>query len=360
MEWSDGTLFGVHFWTSVPAPSGTGPGSLFANIIDTAQGYHIISSAPGVLTSNTFEHVAVTYDKTTGFSTLYLNGEVVANADLGIFTPSTNFDLYFGSRPKDAGIFFQGIIDEVELFNRALSAAEIKAIYDARSAGKIKPAGIQPPAGMISWWPGDGNATDIMGGNHGTLSGDATATANGIVGQAFSFDGTGDAVQVPNAALNNLLAGTVDMWIYPSANRPGASFGFGSVWFGKQHDFVNSVAVFGFASPSDRRVRFRLQNAAPEVTGANPLGLNAWHHVAATWDGAAIKVYVDGVKEGEAASSATVPSDLGAIMAIGAWLGNAHGFFTGSIDEVEIFNRALTAAEIKAIYYAGSSGKRKP
>ena len=139
VEWNDEALFGVHFWTSVPLPAGTGPASLFANIRDTALNNRIISSAPGVLTSNTFEHVAVTYDKTTGFSTLYLNGEVVATADLGIFTPSTNFDLYFGSRPSGGGIFYQGIIDEIEIFDRALSQAEIRAIFEAGSAGKRKP-----------------------------------------------------------------------------------------------------------------------------------------------------------------------------------------------------------------------------
>ena len=139
VEWNDEALFGVHFWTLAPLPAGTGPASLFANIRDTALNNRIISSAPGVLTSNTFEHVAVTYDKTTGFSTLYLNGEVVATANLGIFTPSTNFDLYFGSRPSGGGIFYQGIIDEIEIFDRALSQAEIRAIFEAGSAGKRKP-----------------------------------------------------------------------------------------------------------------------------------------------------------------------------------------------------------------------------
>ena len=95
------------------------------------------------------------------------------------------------------------------------------------------------------------------------------------------------------------------------------------------------------------------------MTGTNPLALNAWHHVAATWDGASIKVYVDGVKEGEVASAATLPSDLGASTAIGAWLDAGNGFFTGSIDEVEIFDRALSDEEIRSIYWAGSAGKIK-
>ena len=310
-----------------------------------------------------WKHVAGAF---TGTSLdLYVDGILDSSINISGTLQSSHNPFAIGAnfRPNDpspfTGEFFHGLIDEVELFNRALSAAEIRAIFDAGSAGKRKPSGIAPPAGMVSWWPGEGNASDIQDGNHGTLSGDA-GFAPGKVGQAFRFNGTSANVQVPNAALDNLLAGTIDMWINPSANSPGAAIGFGSVWFGKQHDFVNSVAVFGFSSPSESRVRFHLQNAAPEVTGTNPLALNEWHHVAATWDGASIKVYVNGVKEGEVASSATLPSDLGASTAIGAWLGGGNSFFTGSIDEVEIFNRALSAAEIRAIFEAGSAGKRKP
>ena len=50
---------------------------------------------------------------------------------------------------------------------------------------------------MVNWWPGDGNVLDIMGSNHGTLTGDATFTPS-KVWDAFSFDGTGDGIQVPS------------------------------------------------------------------------------------------------------------------------------------------------------------------
>ena len=55
---------------------------------------------------------------------------------------------------------------------------------------------VQPPAGLVSWWPGEGNANDIVGSNHGTLQNGATFAA-GMVGQAFSFDGIDDYVRFP-------------------------------------------------------------------------------------------------------------------------------------------------------------------
>ena len=78
------------------------------------------------------------------------------------------------------------------------------------TTGDMGPAPIQPPPGMVSWWPGDGNANDIVGSNHGTLTGDY---AQGMVGQGFSLDGTGDFVLVAdNPNLNITGDMTVDLW----------------------------------------------------------------------------------------------------------------------------------------------------
>ena len=70
------------------------------------------------------------------------------------------------------------------------------------------------PSGLVSWWGGDNNALDIIGTNNGALHGDATYAA-GKVGQAFSFDGSGDYVSIPDQpSLNPTAAITVDAWIF--------------------------------------------------------------------------------------------------------------------------------------------------
>jgi len=92
--------------------------------------------------------------------------------------------------------FFNGLIDEVEVFNRALSTIEIQDINNAGFAGKCKLC-LAPPANMVGWWTGDANTRDDSGnGNNGTNSG---AYGFGKVGQAFSFDGSGAAVTVPDS-----------------------------------------------------------------------------------------------------------------------------------------------------------------
>src|SRR5215831_13077417 len=92
VEWNDGLgFFGAHFTISNPYGIG-GPGSLWANLIDTNGAAHPLTSATGLITSSNFQHVAVTYDKTSGIGTLYLNGGVIAQTNLGSFTPYTSSD----------------------------------------------------------------------------------------------------------------------------------------------------------------------------------------------------------------------------------------------------------------------------
>ncbi len=142
VEWNNSNIFGAHFYISVGPVGGDQPGTLYANLYDTGGNTHRIVSNPGLITSNTFQHVALTYDKSSGQAQLYLNGTSIASANLGTFTPQTSYDAYLGLRPGGSGTGFRfgGRLDEVEIFNRALSQTEIQSIVNAGSAGKCKPA----------------------------------------------------------------------------------------------------------------------------------------------------------------------------------------------------------------------------
>jgi hypothetical protein len=134
LEWNNNTIQGAHFWINTFG----GPGSLFANLVDTSGVNHVFFSPPGIITAGVFQHVALTYDKATGNAFIYNNGLVVAASNLGVFTPQTSYDLYFAVRPAGAGPLnrYNGKMDEVELFSRALSITEIGAIHAAGSSGK--------------------------------------------------------------------------------------------------------------------------------------------------------------------------------------------------------------------------------
>src|SRR5207302_676150 len=88
----------------------------------------------GLLSTTAWQHVAVTYDRTSGTTKLYLNGAVVASANWGNFVPNTTSDLYLGYRP--GAETYSGLMDEPALYNRALTVDEIFAINAAGPAGK--------------------------------------------------------------------------------------------------------------------------------------------------------------------------------------------------------------------------------
>src|SRR5438445_6515942 len=136
-EWNNGAgAVGMHLWHS---DSGiAGPGSLFANVTDTAGGSHILASPANLITTDTFQHVAATYSKTNGVAKLYRNGNVIASQNFGTLRPQTTYDLYLGTRASGSGTgsLFIGLMDEVAVYNRALSDSEIQSIFSAGTFGK--------------------------------------------------------------------------------------------------------------------------------------------------------------------------------------------------------------------------------
>src|SRR5207244_961848 len=105
-----------------------------------------------VIASGQWYFVAGTYDGST--IKVFVNGlEVASKSITGSINPVSN-DLVIGRNIVNGGSF-PGLIDEVELFSRALTQPEILGIFNAGSAGKCKPARscVAPPSGMVSWWP---------------------------------------------------------------------------------------------------------------------------------------------------------------------------------------------------------------
>ena len=215
VEWNSGT-YCAQLWISVPVlGGGNGPGSLFANLVDTTGTEHKIASATNIISATSFQHVAVTYDKADGYVTLYLNGMVVAQQDMGQFTPLTSADLYFGYRPAGgaAGTRFAGQMDELSLYNRALSSTEIQSIYTAGSAGKCTsipippnlPAvyGLTPTAGAI------GTMVNIAGTNFDAISTNNIIYFGAVKTVASSASPTNLTVAVPAGATYGPVTVTV-------------------------------------------------------------------------------------------------------------------------------------------------------
>ena len=140
-EWNqnNGIAYGAgQIGTHLEINEVAGDGSIWGNLVDTLGVSHNFNSSTGIIVTNQFQHIAMTYDKASGAAVLYYNGAVVGTNNFGTITPQTSFDLFLGNRPSGffAGDYFQGEMDEPSVYNRALSPDEIAAIYAAGSAGK--------------------------------------------------------------------------------------------------------------------------------------------------------------------------------------------------------------------------------
>jgi hypothetical protein len=98
VEWNNGSRYGVQFWHSLNFYGSGGPGGLYADIAESSGNGHYLVAPPGLLTTNDFQHVALTYDQASGVATIYVNGTTAAAENFGSFTPQTSYDQYFGHR----------------------------------------------------------------------------------------------------------------------------------------------------------------------------------------------------------------------------------------------------------------------
>lgn len=549
-EWKNAAgQTGVQWWIGQYA---TDTGVLCATFLDTKNNnYTTIASAPGVLVPNQFQHVALTYDGSTGRVGLYVNGVSVKTYNWGVFAPATQFDLWVGAHPDQCGFgcpgdgtCLGGLLDELALYNRALGSNEIAAIFRAGSGGKCEPlvapylvenssaqyvsiggtvlmyvlaggtpplsyqwtdngspipgansstlvlsnvqlsamggyavtitnqfgrtntpavmlqvltvpidppfltqqptnqtvlagqtatfsvaAGGTPPlafqwlagglplphatnstlvltnlstslngyilaavvtnlfgavtsapaalavygcvgapAGLVSWWPGQGGGLDVVGGNNGTL-GPGTTLANGLVGPALAFSNTSAYVDIP--ASSSLDVGTngsftFEAWINPSDvagvhsiatwattnGSPGVQLGIGytpwnsGVLWASVVDMGN-VSPVSISSPPGTLVAGQYQHVALTFSATN-----GW-----------LNLFVNGTNVATQPWGPYAPATVGDL-----WLGSGPVVggnnissdavaLDGTVEQVSLYNRALSGSELAAIYNAGPAGK---
>jgi hypothetical protein len=236
----------------------------------------------------------------------------------------------------------------------------VQVLNDTPATTSCDPA----PSGLVGWWKGDGNTLDSVSGNSGVNQNITYTTA--MVGQAFACNpngfpyGTYTGIKIadqPAYALTNSL--TIEGWVKPQ----GA--GYLIFWRG---DNRPGIDPYDLSMQGNNTVLFQISDAnGNSANVGTTLAYNQWTHLAATLDGSSGKMslYTNGVLASQVTTAIRPFGNLIAGDSPGVGIGNLNDGqnnfpFNGDIDEIALYNRALSAAEIVAIYNAGSAGKCMP
>jgi len=291
-----------------------------------------------VADTSTWRLVTLTYDGNV--ERIYVDGSEKNSYTVGAVTNnSSNNKIGIGGTPHNPSYRpAKGSIDDVRIYNRALSASEVGGLYDAYAPQSTL-------NGLAGWWPLNGNVVDASGnGNSGSVSGATLTTGqNSQSNSAYAFNGLSQNVQLP--ATHNVSYGTVSLWVKPSPTQPTANY------------FIFSNPESG----TNSRVYIRTNSDGTAIIGALGNGTtiaststtsNTWHHVVVTWSGTNSGMYLDGVN----VTTASVFNGLTSRYAttfLGCINSNAE-CFSGSIDDVRVYDRVISSGEVSYLYGLGA------
>jgi fibronectin type 3 domain-containing protein len=214
--------------------------------------------------------------------------------------------------------------------------------------------GVAPPIppGLVGGWAfseGTGStAADASGnGNAGTIT-NATWSTQGRYGNALSFNGTNSSVRVASSmSLNLATAMTLSAWVRPSASQNG--------WRTIVQRQPDTYLLHASSTSALRPAGGGTLGGSVEVlTGPAAIPVSTWTHVAMTYDGAMLRLYVNGTQVAARAAAGAIQS-----VANPLWIGGNQPYgeyFQGLIDEVRVYNRALTQGDIQTDMNASVGG----
>lgn len=297
-------------------------------------------------TATGWNHYAIVWNDNSSTETrMYINGANEPATATGTFgnvnslTSSATTNLAYGGLSFFQ--FFDGKLDELRLYKRALSADEVSELYRLTS-----PTGTD--TSLKGYWSFNGkdlsgtSAYDRSGaGNTGTLTNGPTVTP-GKLGQALNFDGSNDHVDITNIVYSGEV--TLATWFYTTNNSQTG------IIFGDNNGTSSGGQKIGISS-GNFTVR-AISGGSNDISVAVPTA-GQWHHLVITRNSAnKVDLYINGGSATRLFSDAA-QSGSNTLDKLGCNGGDASQCFSGRLDETRIYNRALSVSEVAALYAAG-------
>lgn len=205
-------------------------------------------------------------------------------------------------------------------------------------------------SGVVGWWPLNGNVNDSTNGINGTVTGATLTTGqNGQSNGAYSFNGTSNYITLANTSALSLSASDLSLsaWVNMSV-VPGATWY--DIFSSNYSDW--SVGVNG--SSGNARLQMTNVSVYDAPASSQILSATTWYHVVTTFSTSTklVTYYVNGQSAG-GGTWTNVGSFTPGTKTIGARNSGTSGFFKGAIDDVRVFNRVLSLADVQGLYATG-------
>lgn len=281
---------------------------------------------------------------------LYLDGALLASFSIpsSTFTIPDTYDLVFGYvHTNNCGdnSYFDGVLDDIRIYDRTLSSQEVLSIY-LESPFPIS------ADNLVAYYPFDGNADDESGnGNHAIVNGAVlTNDRFGNLNSAYHFNGTSQYILLENNNDNfNVQNHTISAWI--KWENGAVCCGGGGIF-----DVVSSDLVIDHFSLTAHGTYVRQWINYPASPNSefrfdtDILSGGQFHHLVTSYDGSKRQLWLDGNLLDENFFSESISYSSNTKAYIGVNFPGGNDYFKGTIDEVEVYSKALSEAEILSLY----------
>lgn len=345
---------------SSPAGGVSGAPSFILDSSSTAIGVN----SSQVVNDNKWHKITGTWTASTGTSVssgqfkIYIDGVTSATTNRttgSALSPLTGLGGGVVGHHIPWNSWFNGVISDVRVYNRVLLADEVKQLYSSYDSQASFGVATAPngqtvcvTCGLVGYWPLDGNAKDMTPyGDNGALMGGVTPTTGpyGNVNGAMGFNGADSQVSVNSNDILDFGSGglTISFWIKPTTISSGMEDLMGK--------FQNNVGGYYITQASDTMLMFTKDYSHYLYSDSNSLAAGKWAHVVYITSPGTLDCYIDSIKCTRTPNNPPL-SDIGQTgndFVIGG-PGPYGSRFNGSIADLRIYNRALSANEVAALY----------
>lgn len=282
--------------------------------------------------------VTATYDGNTGTAKIYIDGEVKSSGNV-TYNNFTTYPISIGEAYMNncSASNMTGAVDELKIYDRPLTDAEIQTEYNLSDDG------------LIAFYPFAGNANDESGNGNDLINNGANLTTDrfGISNNAYQFSGSSNLSRVDSDLLDLINDFSVSFWI----NRPGSiQYTFVMSKHLAGDDFSGSWGIASYAGGNTLTFSGTPHwgSSSNPITGV--ISENTWHHIVFTYDKYTNewKSFVDGFLSNNGTQAFNIQNTDKDFM-IGACMPNVSNI-TASLDDIRIYNRVIDASEVLSLY----------